>query len=118
MKLGFLTGSINDIAKSARLGFDGIELKADAFGNAATGPLDAKRIEQASKLSRQYGVTITAIAYYDIAFNPPPANAVTTAYERVFDAAEALGVNVIASMIAMLLPIRSSATSTSHSSKR
>ena len=98
MKLGFLTGSIDDIVKSARLGFDGIELKTDAFGNAATGPLDQGAIDRAAALSARHGVTITALAYYDLAFRPPALDAVTDAYENVFAAAEALGVNVIASM--------------------
>lgn len=98
MKLGFLTGSIDDIEKSARLGFDGIELKADAFGNAAEGPLNREEISRAGELAARYGVTVTALAYYDLAFRPPAPDAITAAYERVFDAAEALGVNVIASM--------------------
>jgi sugar phosphate isomerase/epimerase len=56
------------------------------------------RAAEAKRLSGEHGVEITALAYYELAFDPPAPDAVTTAYERVFDAAEALGVDVIASM--------------------
>jgi sugar phosphate isomerase/epimerase len=96
MKFGFLSGSISDIAKAAWLGFDGIELRTDAFGDAAAGPLDSDRLDEAKRLVAEHGVTITALAYYGLA-GAPPADVVAT-YGRVFDAAETLGVNVIASM--------------------
>ncbi len=98
MKLGFLTDKIADIEKAARLGFRGIELNAGAFGNAASGALDAEKIKQARDLCKTHDVEITALAYYDVAFNTPPADKVTSAYGNVFDAAEQLGVNVITSM--------------------
>ena len=98
MKLGFLTGSIDDIAKAARLGFDGLELHASAFGNAADGPLDRNLIAKARDLCAEHGVTITALAYYDVAFRPPALDVIADAYDRCFDAAEALGIDVIASM--------------------
>ena len=40
MPLGFLTATINDIEKAARLGFDAVELNTDAFGKAGAGELD------------------------------------------------------------------------------
>lgn len=98
MKLGFLSASVADIEKAARLGFDGIELRTDAFGDAAIQPLDAAKIAEAKRLADQHNVEITALAYYDLAFNPPPEDVVVTAYDRVYDAADALGVGVIASM--------------------
>lgn len=98
MNLGFLTRDVADIEKAARLGFDGIELRTEAFGDAAAAPLDTGGVAAAGEMAAQYGVEITALAYYDLAFKPPPPAAVTVAYERVFDAAEALGVRVVASM--------------------
>ncbi len=98
MELAFLTGSIADIGKAARLGFDGVELQTGAFGDAGARALDARKIARAKQLCERHGVEITSIAYYDMAFNPPPAAMVPTAYERVFDAAERLGVQTIASM--------------------
>lgn len=98
MKLGFLTNSIDDIAKAARLGFDGLELHSNAFGNAAEGPLDRELIAKARDLCAETGVTITALAYYDIAFRTPAPDKITDAYDRVFDAATELGIDVIASM--------------------
>jgi sugar phosphate isomerase/epimerase len=98
MKLGFLTRSAADIEKAARLGFAGIELMSDAFGDAAAGALDEAKIGEAQRLAARCGVEVTALAYYDLAFRPPAEEVVTTAYERVFDAAEALGVRVVASM--------------------
>lgn len=98
MRFGFLSGDVADIAKAARLGFDGIELKTEAFGDVRSGPLDPDRLREAKDLAAQHGVTITAVAYYGLAFDPPPAADVTAAYGRVFDAAEALGVAVVASM--------------------
>ncbi|MEN9937609.1 MAG: Sugar phosphate isomerase/epimerase [Chloroflexota bacterium] len=103
MHLGFLTAAIADIEKAARLGFDAVELRTDAFGRADTGALDASAIEQTRAECRAHGVSISALAYYDVAFRGAVFNAagpelVLAAYERVFDAAEALGVQTIASM--------------------
>jgi sugar phosphate isomerase/epimerase len=98
MKFGFLTANISDIEKAARLGFNGIELNATAFGRAEVGALERDAIEQARRLCQAHQITITSLAYYDLAFLPPAANMMTTAYERVFDAAAALGVQTIASM--------------------
>ncbi len=98
MKLGFLTNSHADIHKAARLGFDGIEINVSTFGNPAAGTLDRDQIDQARRDATAQNVTITALAYYDMAFSPPPAEGVSAAYSRVFDAAEALGVQVITSM--------------------
>jgi sugar phosphate isomerase/epimerase len=98
MKLGFLTASIADIEKAARLGFDAVELNASAFGKAGQGDLDRDKIATAKQLCGQHGVEITALSYMDLAFSPPPPDAITQAYERVFDAAEILGIRTIASM--------------------
>src|SRR5260370_11458356 len=98
MNLAFLTGSARDIEKAARLGFDGVELSAGAFGTPGTGDLDAASIEAARALCGSHNMVITALAYYDLAFNAPPEDRITAAYARVFDAAERLGVRVIASM--------------------
>ena len=98
MQLSFLTASLDDIAKARRLGFDGVELNVSALGDASAGPLDPKAIERARGLCAEHGVAITALAYYDLAFRPPPAERVVPAYNHVFDAADALGVRVIASM--------------------
>lgn len=98
MQFGFLTQQIDDIAKAARLGFDAVELNVRAIGNPAAQELDADRIEQTRQLCGQYGIAISALAYYDMAFQPPAEDAVQRAYERVFDAADALGVQVITSM--------------------
>jgi sugar phosphate isomerase/epimerase len=98
VKLGFLTDKVADIEKAARLGFSGLELNAGAFGNAASGALDAEKIQQASDLCKTHDVQITALAYYDVAFNTPAADKFTSAYGNVFDAAEQLGVDVVTSM--------------------
>jgi sugar phosphate isomerase/epimerase len=99
MKLSFLTGTINDLEKAARLGFDGIELQATAFGNIAIQKPDKVAIDHARQLVEQHKVDITAIAYYGLAFGHFETEAdIQRAYEHVFDIAEALGVRVIASM--------------------
>ena len=98
MHFGFLTGDAADIAKAARLGFDGLELKAEAFGNPRSGPPDAGLLRSAKEQAEEHGVTITALAYYGLAGAGGGSDWVTQAYNNVFDAAEALGVNVIASM--------------------
>ena len=103
MKLGFLTRSITDIEKARRLGFDGVELYANAFGDPLTGTLDANMIGDTNRLCEQHGMEISALAYYDVAFKAATFNAagpeeVLNTYERVFDAAERLGVRTIASM--------------------
>jgi sugar phosphate isomerase/epimerase len=99
VKLSFLTGNISDVEKAARFGFDGIELQATAFGKPSVADLDKDAIAQARHLAETHGVGINALAYYELTgghFESPAA--ITKAYERVFDAAEALGVRVIASM--------------------
>lgn len=98
LQLGFLTASIDDIGKAARLGFDAIELNTNAFGKPGESELDSEQIAAAKRLCADHGVQICALAFYDLAFNPPAPAAITRAYERVFDAAEALGVATIASM--------------------
>src|ERR1700694_377159 len=99
MKLSFLTGTINDLEKAARLGFDGIELQATAFGNIAIQKPDKVAIDHARQLVEQHKVEITAMAYYGLAFGRFETEAdILRAYERVFDIAEALDVRVIASM--------------------
>lgn len=99
MKLSFLTNNIADLEKAARLGFDGIELQATAFGNPAIQELDKGAIEHARQLVKQHNVEITALAYYELAWGHFETEAdIPRAYERVFDLAESLGVNTIASM--------------------
>jgi sugar phosphate isomerase/epimerase len=98
VKLGFLTGNIADIEKASRLGFEAIELNSSAFGRAGEGALDKSKIDQASQLCDSHHITISALAYYDLSSRAPAADKITAAYERVFDAAEALGIQTIASM--------------------
>jgi sugar phosphate isomerase/epimerase len=98
MKLGFLTANVTDIEKAARLGFDAVELNTSAFGKAGAGTLDSDTIATAKQLCGEHSIEITALAYYDLAFDPPAPHAITAAYERVFDAADVLGVRTIASM--------------------
>jgi sugar phosphate isomerase/epimerase len=98
MHLGFLTKTIADIEKAAQLGFDALELHVSALGNPAAGPLSQDHIAQVQELCSRHDVVLTALAYYDLAFQPPADAVLTTAYERVFDAAELLGVQAVASM--------------------
>lgn len=103
MKLGFLTSTISDIETAARLGFDGVEIAANAFGDPAAGPLDTTALKKAKQLCEQNRVEVTALAYYDLAFKATTFNAgapeqVLHAYQSVFDAAEQLGVSTITSM--------------------
>ena len=98
MQFGFLTQQIDDIAKAARIGFDAVELNVRAIGNPVEQELDAGRIEQTRRLCGQHGIAISALAYYGMAFQPPAEDVVQRAYERVFDAANALDVRVITSM--------------------
>lgn len=98
MQLGFLTSSVEDVEKAARLGFDAVELNIRALGDPADGALEQARVEQVRLLCAQHHVTITALAYYDMAFQPPAESAVQRVYEHVFDVATALGVQVVTSM--------------------
>ncbi len=98
MRFGFLSGSVEDIAKAARIGFDGIELNTAAFGNAADGDLDAGLIASAREQSTRSGVTITALAHYGLTQQSLEPGPVLATYRRVLDAAERLGVRVVASM--------------------
>jgi sugar phosphate isomerase/epimerase len=98
MQLGFLTQEIRDIAKASQLGFDAIELNVRAFGDPASQTLDPSRIADARELSTKYGIPISALAYYDMAFQPPAEAQVRSAYELVFDAAAQLKVQTITSM--------------------
>lgn len=99
MKLSFLTDNIADIEKAAQLGFDGIELNARAFGNPAEGELGRESIVHAKQLAEKYQVGIYSLAYYDLAWGSfASPETITKAYERVFGAAETLGINIVASM--------------------
>jgi sugar phosphate isomerase/epimerase len=98
MRLGFLTGSVDDIEKAARFGFDGIELQHGAFGRVAEGEADDGAIERAQQLCRKHGVEITAIAYYGVAGSKAAPDEVLKRYSNVFDLVESLGVTTIASM--------------------
>ncbi|GCE04685.1 sugar phosphate isomerase/epimerase family protein [Dictyobacter aurantiacus] len=100
MKLSFLTANVNDLEKAAKLGFDGIELNIRAFGNPANGALDKDAIAHARQLANKYHVGIHSLAFYDVSgrqYNENP-DLVVPAYERVFDALEALELDVVASM--------------------
>lgn len=98
MRLGFLTADAADIEKAARLGFDGIELQARAFG-VPDGPAEGETVEEALSTSRRLGVEITALAYHGLTRMPSasPAEVLET-YRRVFDLAERLSVRVVACM--------------------
>lgn len=98
MRLGFLAREVADIGKAARLGFDGIELPTGAFGDPWSGQPDRAGLEQARGLAGSHGVEITALAHYVLSGSRASVEDVTASYERAFDAAEALGVRVIASM--------------------
>lgn len=98
MKLGFLTNESADIEKAACLGFDALELNVGAFGDLTHTELDKEAVTEVKRLSQQHSIEITALAYYGVAFNPPAAELIAKAYKRVFDAAEILGIRVIASM--------------------
>ncbi len=98
MKLGFLTGNWQDIEKAARLGFKGIELGTGAFGDAVQGKLDLDLVAKANELCRRHDIEITALAHYRCATGPDDVALAPKEYERVFDAAEALGVRTIAAM--------------------
>jgi sugar phosphate isomerase/epimerase len=98
MRFGFLSGTIEDIDKAARLGFDAIELHGTAFGTLPRQPADPDAIEDARDRCRRHGVEVTAIAYYGLARDGlAPAEALQ-AYRRVFDLAERLEVRTVASL--------------------
>src|SRR5689334_21275762 len=87
MKLGFLTGNYKDMAKAKRLGFAAIELNSTALGAAGKKALDKKKIAEAKTISREEGIAITAITFYDVAWHTPAPDQFTPAFERLFDAA-------------------------------
>jgi sugar phosphate isomerase/epimerase len=97
MRLGFLSGKISDVEKAARLGFDGIELDAGAFGPMTSDGPDLAAVAEARRLCEEHGVEITALAYYGMAGHPAQGDVIAT-YDRVFALAEALGVRTVASM--------------------
>lgn len=98
MKLGFLTAAYRDIEKAARLNFKGIEINSGAFGDATKGPLDKAKLEEARKLAEKHGIEITALAHYRCATTPADVKLAPEEYTRVFDAAQALGVQTISAM--------------------
>jgi sugar phosphate isomerase/epimerase len=98
MKLGFLTGTYEDLAKAKRLGFQAIELQVSALGDPAQADLDTAKIAECKRLMQQHGVAITALAHYRCAGQPADVALAPVEFGRVFDAAEALGVQVVAAM--------------------
>ncbi|GLV54001.1 hypothetical protein KDH_08500 [Dictyobacter sp. S3.2.2.5] len=101
MKLSFLTNAIDDLEKAARLGFDGIELQAGAVVQAHERHIDNEAIAQIKRLREKHRVHVEALAFYEVAFKQnvyTSPESVLQAYEQVFNAAEQVGVTVIASM--------------------
>lgn len=98
MILGFVGREVADIEKAARLGFRGIELRSEAFGNAVEQELDAEKIALAGKLCLEHSVTITALAFYRCATTLEEVPNASKEFSRVFDAAEKLGVQTVATM--------------------
>jgi len=98
MKLGFLTSNVNDILKARAIGFDAVELGAKALGNPSEAKLDQSTIARAGALCEENDIEITALAYYNSPPKPPNSRSTLKEYRRVFDAAEALDVRVVACM--------------------
>lgn len=98
MNLGYLTFELAGIEKAAALGFDAVELYVGALGDPKVGDLDADLVARARTEAELHGVEITALAYYGLAGDPPDEAQLTPTYDRVFDAAVALGVTTVASM--------------------
>lgn len=98
MRLGFLSNAVGDIEKAARLGFDGIELPAGAFGPVPRDKPDADTVTEARRRCQQHGVEITALAYYALAGSTMSPDETLDAYRAVFDLAEMMGVPTVASM--------------------
>lgn len=98
MRLGFLSGRVEDIEKAGRIGFTGIELNANAFRGPNPEEMNSESIHRAKELCHKHNVEITAIAYYELAGTQPSISEVVAGYERAFDLADELGVSVVASM--------------------
>lgn len=98
MKLGYLTSELAGIEKAAALGFDAVELDVGALGDPKASELDSSVVERARADAERHGIEITAIAYYGLVFDPPDEAELGRTYDRVFDAAAALGVTTVASM--------------------
>jgi sugar phosphate isomerase/epimerase len=98
MKLGFLTSQVDDIRKAAELGFPAVELEMSALGDPKVGEIPDAAIEAALNHVTECRVEITALAYYGLASDSPPGDAIEEVYERVFAAAAKLSVGTVASM--------------------
>lgn len=98
MKLGFLSSRVDDVQKAATLGFAAIELEVSALGDPKRGPIPDSGIELARRNAAECGIEITALAYYGLASDPPANDEIDAVYDRVFAAADQLGVGIVASM--------------------
>jgi sugar phosphate isomerase/epimerase len=98
MKLGFLTAKVTDIEKAARLGFQAIEMQARGFGDMSETNPDKQLLKQAKQLGKKHKIEITAVAYYRCATKPSDVALARKEFARVFDVAEALGVQTVAAM--------------------
>jgi len=98
MKLGFLTGNLDEIEKSARIGFTGIELQVGAFGDPVAGPLESDKVEFAVRKTKEFAIEVTALAFYGGANAVAPGADFVALYGKAFDVAERLGVTTITSM--------------------
>ena len=97
MQLGYLTQFSEDELKLASsIGFDGLEVHAKSWGDAvqsADGRKEAAK--QAKDLTAKYGITITALAFYERGFDPAVR---IPAYKNVIDLCAEMGVGVIATL--------------------
>jgi sugar phosphate isomerase/epimerase len=96
MRLAFVTRSLDDLKLARELGYNGIEIRTTAFGDAVKSPLDPDLLQVAKQTAARLGSQITVLAHYRCAEFDSDIPLAPIEYTRVFDAAETLGIRTVA----------------------
>jgi len=101
MKLGYLTRFTEDeLRLAASIGYDGLEVHAKSWPpEVFTSEVERKKaVEVAKELQSRYGVTVTAVSFYDATYKPPVERIAD--FRKVIQFTSDLGVPVVAAMSA------------------
>lgn len=101
MKLGYLTRFDEEELKlAASIGYDGLEVHTKSWPSEVFEDKRARKeaVGKAKDLQSEYGITVTAVSFYDATHKP--ASERITDFRRVIEFAADLGVPVVAAMSA------------------
>lgn len=101
MDLGFLTKfSEEEVALAAKIGFTSLEVQAGSWSEKelATKMAQKETAAKAREILDRHGITISAIAFYDVTVLERPQGKVKADFKRALDFCNVMGVKVLTAM--------------------